>query len=92
MLTIKSKGYGVWDLQNNGKTVFGWQIEKRTENKKSIYYCYYACISTKTNAERKTKKMYDKNNAFNFIISKYEEYLEIINNRTNKSFGIHGIF
>lgn len=74
---VKVKSCQMWEIPNT-RNIF--RVEQRTENKKPVYCCMY-----RIGHDLKKQKIYDKEEAFNIVIKRYEEYLNFISNEPQRT-------
>lgn len=74
------KNYNMYEIPNTRNC---FKIEAKQENKKLVFVCVYRKITmvkqflnTVPQYDIKTCKMYDKEEALNFVLERYNEYIE----------------
>lgn len=94
------KDYNMWLLKkyNDNHTFKNFYVEQRTENKKPVFKCYYTEIFRSINKSNDgqysdgKRKFYDKKEALDFILEKYNLYIKNkaeVSKTENVRYGIH---
>ena len=69
------KNYNMYEIPNT-KNCF--KVEVKQENKNPMFLCVYKVVvknQYQDNVEIKSKKLYDKKEALQFVLEKYNEYI-----------------
>lgn len=69
------KNYNMYEIPNTRNC---FKVEVCQENKKPMFRCCYKVIvknQYQNNVEQRSKKLYNKEEAFNFVLDRYNEYL-----------------
>ena len=69
------KNYNMYEIPNTRNC---FKVEVCQENKKPLFKCCYKVVvrnKYQDNVEQMTKKLYDKEEALNLVLEKYNKYL-----------------
>lgn len=69
------KNYNMYEIPDTRNC---FKVEVKQENKKPMFLCCYKVVAKnqyQNNVEQKGKKLYDKKEALQFVLDKYNEYL-----------------
>ena len=75
MLKPFIKNYNMYEIPNTRNC---FKVEVKQENKKPMFSCCYKVVvrnKYQDNVEQMNKKLYDKEEALNFVLEKYNKYL-----------------
>ena len=69
------KNYNMYEIPDTRNC---FKVEAKQENKKPMFLCCYKVVvrnQYQNNVEQKSKKLYNKENALQFVLDKYNEYI-----------------